>query len=417
MLLLHRIKHNNAIVLKLLLLGGQAAARLAGSLVTVKILAFQLVPAQFMIYSQLQTLMQLYSGVSTSIGSTKLSALIAQRANHAEKKALVDTAIGLILIVATLLLLITVVFSRAITHYVGLDTYSLPIYLLPLGALAVAYVGLIQAFFTGVGEIHRFSKNSMCAMAIVTIVTVALSYAYGLTGALFSVGFAPMVACIFIGIFDNPLSRPSTSAIRIRSGIEIGGFATASIIISVGYYASQLYIRSKYAQEVSSHEAGLLVAATRISDVYMGVVAVFFANLLTRTYASTQHAARVQVILRSYGLLVGTLLPAVILAALTSHIWMPALLSKQYFESAPHMRMQMAADMLKCMYWVGLYYVISKHSVRTYFSIEMAGLVIFLVAAITNPFQSSRFAPQIAQILEYGTLLIVVNAIVIAKKL
>lgn len=415
-MLSYRIKCNNAMALKLLSLGGQAVARLAGSLMTVKVLAFQLAPAQFVIYSQLQTFMQLYSGVTSSIGSAKLSALIARQDSRSEKNSLIDTAIWLVLMTSLVLLLLTFAFSASIAHYVGIQPHSLPIYFLPLGALAVAYVGLIQAFFTGIGEIHRFSRNSMCAMAIVTTVTVLLSYLFGLTGALLSISFAPIAAGILVGIFDNPLSRPKASGIRVKSGLEIGGFATASIIIAVGYYASQIYVRSDYASRNSLHEAGLLVASSRISDVYMGVIAVFFSNLLTRTYATTQHDKRVKVILRSYSVLGGTLIPGALIAALSAHIWMSMLLSQQYLESAPHMRMQLFADILKCMYWVGLYYVISKQSVRTYFLIEATGLLIFLGAALTDPFHCSRFAPQIAQILEYGILFVVVNLFAFTKK-
>jgi O-antigen/teichoic acid export membrane protein len=415
-MLLNRIKHSNATLLKLLSLGGQAAARIAGSLATVKILAFQLVPAQFVIYGQLQTLMQMYSGISSSIGSAKLSALIAKGEDYRDKGALIDTAVGLVIVVTTVLSFITIVFSTSIAHYLGFETHTLPIYLLPIGAFAVAYVGIVQAFFTGTGEIHRFSKNSMVAMMIVTVVTVILSYFFGLAGALLSISCAPIAACIFVCIFDNPLSRPKISRFHVRSGMELGGFATASIIIAVGYYASQIYIRSEYARQISSHEAGLLVAASRISDVYMGIIAVFFSNLLTRTYAGIKQEERIAVIARVYSIVAGILVPGAVCAALTSHFWMPALLSAQYLESAPHMRMQMLADTLKCVYWVGLYYVISKHRVRTYFLIEFAGLIIFLVAAISNPFHSPRFAPQIAQILEYGILIVAVNAVVIAKK-
>lgn len=393
----------------------QAIVRLGSSVATVKILTIFLLPSQLIIYGQIQTLMQLYSAFTTSIASTKLSALIAGKENSNDKNKIFDTALFLISILFLILLGATTLFGGRIAAYIAADGRGLEISILPLAAFAVAYCALIQAYFTGIGDIHRFSRNSIITILAVSVSTLVLTVIYGAPGAMLSIGISPIFACVLIILIESPMRKPEIANIHISSAVEVTGFTVSSILTLVGYYFAQLYVRSQYSQIVSPHEAGLLTAANRISDVYMGVLAVFYANILTRIYAKTLHKDRLRSIYKVYGIFIISILPGFIILATTTSYWIPILLSDKYSEAQGHMSMQMIGDVLKCLYWIALYYVISKLRTFIFFWIEFSGLIIYVIAAILNPFSSEKFSPQIAQIIEYSILLFIVNIIVFCK--
>jgi O-antigen/teichoic acid export membrane protein len=403
-------------VKKFLPLAAQAGTRLGASFVTVKVITAFLAPAQFIVYGQLQTLMQVYSAIATSVASTKFSALIAKSDSEHDKSRIVDTAVYLILALAAVLLGVALVFNQQIQAFISVEGRNLEVMALPIGAFAVAYSTLLQAYFTGVGDAYRFSRNSVVSILFVTASTIGMTAGFGFLGALFSVGVAPIIACAVVTLMDNPFKKPSFRNVDLATGGKITGFTVASIVTLVGYYCAQLYVRAHYAQEVSAHQAGLLNATSRISDVYMGVLAVGYANVLTKAFGSIQHAERLRHIGRSYLVfgLVG--LPGFLLLALSGEVWVPLVLSHQYWEASDHMAMQMGGDALKCLYWISLYYVISKHSSFVYFALEFGGLAIYVLAAIYNPFGSAKFSPQIAQIIEYSVLLVAVNAVVVLNR-
>ncbi|HEU4819223.1 hypothetical protein [Janthinobacterium sp.] len=394
----------------------QAVVRLGSSLAVVKILTVFLLPSQFIIYGQIQTLMQLYSAFATSIASTKFSALIAAKETEKERDQIFDTAVFLVGSLSIILFLVTVLFRSQIEAYIAVSGRGLEITLLPFGAFAVAYCTLIQAYFTGIGSIRRFSRNSIIVVLVISSSTVILAALYGENGAMLSVGVSPIIACILIGGIEAYKKIPNIKNIQLSSALEITGFTVSSILTLVGYYFAQLYVRSLYSQVISPHEAGLLMASSRIADVYMGVLAVFFANILTKEYAKTVHNERLKVIGRSYFLFVIFFVPGFLFLASTTSFWLPLLLSDQYFDAHGHMSMQLGADLLKCLYWISIYYVISRLSTGIYFFLELFGLAIYVLTAIWNPFDSVKYSPQLAQMVEYGVLLLLVNVIIIYKK-
>lgn len=401
---------------KLLPLAIQASTRLGAAFLTVKVITAFLAPAQFVIYGQLQTLMQVCSAVSTSIASTKFSALIARAGNPHERAKIADTAIFLIAAVTILLLCLTLLFKDQVQKFISVEGHGLEVIIQPVGAFAIAYTALLQAYFTGLGDAVRFGRNSVASILLVTITTIALTSIFGFGGALFSITASPILACAAIALLDNPLKQPKVENVDFATGKEITGFTLASILSLVGYYCAQLFIRGEYANSVSAHQAGLLTAAIRISDVYMGVLAVLYANILTKHFGKVAFPDRAKQIGKIY-LAFGVIgFSAFSLLAITRNFWVPLLLSSQYIEASDHMLMQLCGDFLKCMYWIPLYYVISKHSSLTYFVFEVSGLLIYTLLATLNPFESERFAPQIAQIVEYFVLILAVNALVIVKK-
>lgn len=394
----------------------QAVIRLGSSLAVVKILTVFLVPSQFIIYGQIQTLMQLYSAFATSIASMKFSALIAAKETEKERDRIFDTAVFLIFLLSIILFLVTVFFRAQIEKYIAVSGRGLEIAMLPLGAFAIAYCTLIQAYFTGVGDIRRFGRNSIAVVLIISASTVIFTALYGEDGAMLSVGVSPVVACVLIGGIEVCKRIPRIKNVQLSSALEIAGFTVSSILTLVGYYFAQLYVRSLYSQVVSPHEAGLLTASSRISEVYMGVLAVFFANLLTKAYAKTVHIERFKIIRRSYFLFIIFVVPGFLFLASTTSLWVPLLLSDRYVEAHGHMSMQLGADMLKCLYWISIYYVISKFSTAIYFCLELFGLVIYVLTAVWNPFDSAKYAPQTAQMIEFAILLLLVNVIITYKK-
>lgn len=415
MLLLKKMPVRSALRLVPLIL--QAFTRLAASFLTVKAVTAYIAPSQFIVFGQLQTLMQIYSVFVTSVASTKLSSLVAKSSSDAQQNRITDTAVILIVALTVIMLAGSALFSEEILRYAGLATAEVNILILPIGASAMAYSALIQAYFTGVGATAKFGKNAIISVCLVAASTITLTIIWGFKGAVASVVVSPLVAGLVVGVFDNPIKRIP----RFRNwdhgvGKEIWGFTAASLLTLIGYYCAQLYIRSRYALNVSEHEAGLLNATARISDVYMGVLSVIYANVLTRLYATVQYQERVVILARTFGLCIAVLAPGFVFMALTADSWIPFVLSKAYSEATGHMLMQLGADFLKCLYWIFIYYIISKHSYLVYFLLESVGLVIYVVAALLDPFGIEKFSPQVAQMTEYAVLLFLVNGFVMAKK-
>jgi O-antigen/teichoic acid export membrane protein len=401
---------------KFLPLAAQACTRLGASFATVKIITAFLAPSQFIVYGQLQTLMQVFSAISTSIASAKFSALIAKSDSERDRTIVADTAIFLVVALVAGSLAVSLLFNGKIQQFISVQGQSFQVLLLPLGAFAIAYTTLIQAYFTGLGDTARFSRNSVTSIVLVTVSTIVLTLFFGYRGAMFSIGVSPIVAGAIVVMSDNPFKRPRLRNVHLATGFEISGFTAASIITLVGYYCAQLFVRSQYTQDVSAHQAGLLNAASRISDVYMGVLAVGYANVFTKAFGQIKHEERIRLIGRFYLILGGIGIPAFLILVLTRSVWIPAVLSHQYAEASDHMAMQLCGDALKCLYWIPLYYVISRCSSLIYFALELSGLLIYVLGAVLNPFESARFSPQIAQIMEYSVLFCAVNAVVLFKK-
>ncbi|MCS0611378.1 oligosaccharide flippase family protein [Massilia kyonggiensis] len=411
-----RSKSGGGALVSALPLAIQALVRLGSSFLTVKFVTICLAPSQFIVYGQIQTLMQIYSAFTASVGSTKLAAVVARKDRQEEKSEVLDTSIFLVVGLAFILFVGTAIFNESIQRYIGIFDSASAVLLLPLGALAVAYTAIVQAYYTGSGDAYRFSKSSILSVSIIGLSTVAMTAYFGQAGALLSIGISPIVAAVVIGVFDKALKLPRPGNVRLKMGLELSGFTISSIISLVGYYFAQLYIRSNYVQEVSAHEAGLLVAAARISDVYMGIVSVFCANFLTKAYASVKHSQRTLSLVRFYLYFSLICLPAFLVLAIWADVLIPIILSRKYVEAVGHLKMQICGDILKCFYWISIYYVIGRFSTKTYFSIEIFGLAIYLLMAVVNPFNSIRYAPQVAQIVEYAVLIMTVNLTIALKK-
>ncbi len=184
---------------------------------------------------------------------------------------LVPPAVGLLILMATLVL------AAQVSALVMGDTQYAPLiaisaFAIPLTILGASYSGVLQGFV----RIGSLAKVSIATTFVSLIATVALIFAFGLTGA---VAAASIVALLQLGIFflrepwvvrgRHWRRRLGLDRLALRPVIQLG---LAGVVISIVSTLVTLLIRSDIVRVLGIEQNGIYQPVAAISDTYLEVL-------------------------------------------------------------------------------------------------------------------------------------------------
>jgi len=375
-------------------LSASTALKLTLSAITFKILGNLLSPTQYYIFGQAQNLFQIFSAATAAIASAKFSSRISSLKEPSPQNSLIISAQRIIILIFAIQVFSVHLLHDWIIKISGISQDSWVIYTIPFAALFSGLTSLSLSVLTGQGRIIDHSKYTMGIAFTSLLTTSILSILFGLKGALISIAITTFFSCIF-GVLNFKIKlialNKRQNPIKISEELSFSIFA---LIIGISYYATHLYIKTNYVNHVGYNEAGLYTAASRISELYMGLAATIFASKLIPRYSKIPNSKSISEII-SVNVKAGpVLIPAFALLFLFSEELIGTLFSESYSAAGKHLQIIIIADVIKCVYWTIIYFIIKSRPSSTYFYIEAIGIIIFLSVATLNLFSASTFIPQ-----------------------
>lgn len=375
-------------------LSASTALKLTLSALTFKILGHLLSPTQYYVFGQVQNLFQILSAATAAIASAKFSSRISSLKEPSSQTAIIISAQHIIILIFAIQVFAVHLLHDWIIKISGISQDSWVIYTIPFAALFSGLTSLSLSILTGQGRIIDHSKYTMAIAFTSLLTTSILSVLFGLKGALISITITTFFSFIFGAInFKIKLIAPNKRQKRIKISDELN-FSIFALIIGISYYTTHLYIKTNYVSHVGYNEAGLYTAASRISELYMGLASTIFASKLIPRYSKVANSKSISEII-SVNIKAGPILiPAFALLFFFSEKLIGTIFSESYSAAGKHLQIIILSDVIKCIYWTIIYFIIKSRPSSTYFYIEAIGVIIFFSVATTNFFSASKFIPQ-----------------------
>jgi PST family polysaccharide transporter len=264
---------------------------LAG-LAALKVQASLLLPGSFAVLSQFMTVAGLITNVSSAAITTGMTVLLARSASVASTMQLIRTGQAFAVGLSCLISIVCVVLFFFGTDLLSID--PLPRYLfLVLAAVPwlVTRSSIAQARLTSSFHLNRFATISNGSAIAVAALTIAFTFAFGLTGSAIAVAIGPMVAASILLLLSADKALPD-AAHRARDHdarniLELLRFSSVMLMAISAVPLSQLVVRESMISAGANEQAGYWSSAVRLSDVYMQ-----FFGLLLMSYVLPKISAQ-----------------------------------------------------------------------------------------------------------------------------
>ncbi|HHG9498081.1 TPA: oligosaccharide flippase family protein [Citrobacter farmeri] len=360
----------------------QSLVRLFCSIVSLKVIAFYAGPAGMLMYGQLQSFMQISSTVVSSVTSTGVVKYTASK-EYSEKEIL-TTAFYMSLLYSLILFF---VFWGASYFFVDslIDKKWIYIFLIiPISSFFYSVTNLILSLFNGRTNYTQYLYYSICNTVLVFIATVALAYIFSLNGVMLSIVLAPVVAfflCVpFLGLFKIDsflfLGEGNRNLARLLSQYSLMALTSAILV-----YGVQIYLRHLISIEVNDSSAGIWFSATKLSEVYMGIISLLFSTLIVPRYSGANGQKQIS---KEVSLCLKIALPLVTSMILAVYLLAPLVINiiygESFAEAASILRVYVVGDALKVLTWVYLYVALTKKRTAIYIVYETLSSILYLIS-------------------------------------
>ncbi len=295
---------------------------------------------------------------------------------------LVPPAVGL------LIQMVTLVLAAQVSGLVMGDTQYAPLiaisaFAIPLTLLGASYSGVLQGFV----RIGSLAKVSIATTFVSLIATVALIFAFGLTGA---VAAASIVALLQLGIFflrepwvvrgRHWRRRLGLDRLALRPVIQLG---LAGVVISIVSTLVTLLIRSDIVRVLGIEQNGIYQPVAAISDTYLEVLiastSVYLFPRLTGLLSVGRRIEASDEVGQGLRLILAITVPLLLLAIAFGEPIVVLLYSDRFRAAADPLAIQMAGCVLKVVTWTAAAALLPLGYYRAWLLISLSQLAIKLV--------------------------------------
>lgn len=360
----------------------QSLLRIFFSILSLKIVAYYTGPSGMMMYGQLQSFTQIAGATTSSVTSAGVVKLIAEK--QYSKKDIISGASLLLIIYSILIFIIFTLSSGFVRGNIISNEWMIVFMLIPLGSFFVGKNNLVVSILNGEQDFRGFFIFSVVNSFFISFLTVILCFFLYKKGAIYSIVLSPVGAFFFSIFFVNKIKDVFFCSFSIffentKLIISLLQYSFMAIFSAVIVYGTQIYIRHLISIDVSIESAGIWFSATKLSEVYMGIVSVLFSSILIPrfTMKKGKHlTGDVRVflyiaILLGCGLIVGIYLLSP---------FMVSIIYGDRFNGVSHILfLYSIGDALKILTLVFLYLVISKKHLRFYFFYEMTSSILYFI--------------------------------------
>ncbi len=349
-----------------------------------KILAVYVGPSGYALIGQLQNALTIITTLSSGAVNSGVTKYTAEYTNDLARQSKVWQSASALAIVGSLVVsLLVAVFSDYLATYFLHDSALRGVFLwVAVTLLFFTLNALLLAILNGRKEIGRFVIANIVGSLVSLVVTSVLAHAYGLYGALISIGisqgvifFATFFVCRraewfrpkwLIGPWDRKVMG------------DLAKFAAMAITTAVCLPIAQVMIRNHLSQEYGVASAGYWEAIWRLSSAYLMIVTMTLSvYYLPRLSELTDLRAIFREIRSGYFLI----LPVALLCSLLVYCMRDLIIQLRFTRDFLPMRdlfaWQLIGDVMKIGSWILAFVMLGKAMYKLYIASEIFFAVLF----------------------------------------
>ncbi|EJL04870.1 MULTISPECIES: oligosaccharide flippase family protein [Pseudomonas] len=362
----------------------QAVFKLMFSVASLKVVAFYVGPSGMAVVGQVQSFLQILSAGVSSVTTTGVVKLIAE--DKHTKESIVRTSAFLLAFLSLICFVVFLLSSREISSYFLQGDWVVVLLLLPLGGFFLGLNNLFVSYFNGMQKYNEYFWYSMATAFITALSVCVISFFFGKKGAVYSVVLAPVVAGVCMLFLPKRFYLPRMRGVFKKIDGEILKVLVSYSFMALGsavvVYGGQIFLRNYIATNGTMAESGLWYAATRLSDIYMGICSVLFSTLLLPKYSAMEGRILDSFVWRMavVALVFGVVLVLVVGQLANFIVWL--IYGEAFVVSSEVLKAYVIGDGLKCLGWIFLYVMLAKQRVRAYLIYEMITAFLYLALCI-----------------------------------
>ncbi|GGK46825.1 oligosaccharide flippase family protein [Pseudomonas koreensis] len=363
-------------------IGFQAIFKLIFAIASLKVVAFYVGPNGMAVVGQIQAFLQILSAGASSVTTTGVVKLIAE--DKTPKERALQSSLVLLTAFSFSFFLILLFADDVISNFFLQGEWGRALLLLPLGAFFLGLNNLFVSYFNGCQKYNEYFWFSVITALLTALSTCALAISFGKSGAIYSIALAPVIAGLFVLLLPARFRLPKFNLMvldikTIKVLLSYSFMALGSVIV---VYGVQIALRDYIAINGSLAEAGVWYAATRLSDIYMGICSVLFSTLLLPKYSSEENSNLTRMVLKVGGVAFGFVLMMVASIILFADFAISLVYGDAFSKAAGVMKVYVVGDGLKCLSWVFLYIMIAKQHVKFYIAYEVFSALLYLAFCV-----------------------------------
>ncbi|MBU5605073.1 oligosaccharide flippase family protein, partial [Citrobacter sp. S55_ASV_140] len=213
--------------------------------------------------------------------------------------------------------------------------------------------------------------------------TIVLACVFSINGVMLGIVLAPIVSFIlcmpFLRIFNVDLficlRGFSRDLARLLSQYSLMALTSAILV-----YGVQIYLRHLISVEIDESIAGIWFSATKLSEVYMGIISLLFSTLIVPRYSNAEEKTRIG---KEVYLCLKISIPMAILMVLGVYLLAPIVINLIYgtafSEASNILRIYVVGDALKVLTWVYLYVALTRKKTAVYIVYEIFSSSLYLI--------------------------------------
>lgn len=334
-------------------------ANLVRAIVTAKVLAVALGPAQVGVISQLFNFSALLFTLLTVGLTTGVAKMVAESSRENGRANLVVGSATLIALVSGVAgaVLVAPIASNVSTSLTGSPRYAFAVIVIVASFPLSNVASVVSYILQGLADVKRLAAANVAAAVLSLVFLVPATIIYGLNGAAVSVLVASILqSAVFIaalalayGARQWRLTRALFSVQVSRQLLSYGGVI---LVGGIGIYASVLAVRTIALHELGATANGLYQVVYGLSSQYIAVFMTWMAAYVFPRVAAETHRSRLGPLLNSalranLVLMVPGLVAVVSLRVLLVHIFY----SQAFVGAADYIPVQVLGDFARVLGW------------------------------------------------------------------
>lgn len=376
-----------------LLNGIAVAVKVGAAMILNKVLAVYVGPSGYAVIGQFQNALAVALSLGGGVMGPGVTKGTAQHFdNRAQQHAVWQTAIKLTL-AATLLASLTFIIAHQWLSGKLLERADMGTVFIGLGLAlpAIAMNNLLLAIINGKKDVATYVSANIIGSLLSLIVVGALTYVWGLYGALLAIAISPAASLLATGAlvarrdwFKLAFLWGKVDRTTVR---ELSGFGLMGLTSAIMAPFAYMFIRNHLSATLGLNAAGYWQASWKISEIYLMLVTLTLSMYYLPRLAEIKARAELgKEITKVYSVV----LPMVVVGAVTIYVLRDFIIERLFSRDFAPMRelflWQLTGDVLKIGSWILSYIMLGRAMVRTFvlteviFSLSFYGLTVAFVS-------------------------------------
>lgn len=363
--------------------GIDTAITLITRLITNKIIAVHLGVNGMFLIGQLKDFINISNELSC-FGTN--DGIIKYTASHNEDieflKDFLSTGFKIHLFFSTIVLILTIAFSEALSSYLFNDNqYSNYLIVLAFTIISISIHTFIMSILNGLRNIKLYVIINIIASILSAVILIVLTLKFSVIGAFYAFAINQLVTfsiSIVLILYLKPFSLELlTNAFKKEKFIKLTRFSFMALAASISLVCTTLFIRNFLAKELSSEYAGAWEGMWRISAIYLMFLTTTFKFYLLPKFSSIQGVELKNEVFKIWSFI----FPIVIIISIVVYLikdWIIILLfSEKFLLINTIILFHLLGDIIKINCWVLGNLLISKAKTKAFIFFQIEWALVF----------------------------------------